>query len=114
MLQTSEFHAAFRKSLVKDFPVLADETHPDWGGVPDYMRDGLARYVLDGVPPGGFLRAVLNNDMMHALERADGTNATRLLEYGRFFSNHMPASAFGYPTAVNQWCAMHRDKRAVT
>ena len=38
--------------------------------IPDNMRDALDRYVKQGIPTGGCLRAILANDLMQAFARA--------------------------------------------
>jgi hypothetical protein len=72
-------------------------------GIPGYMIGGLVRYVFDRIPPGGFLRAVLENDLMNAAGRADDANRARLHAYCMFLYNHVPASCKGSPANVAAW-----------
>ena len=37
-----------------------------WALIPQHMRGGIERYVMNGVPPGSFLTAVLSNDLKEA------------------------------------------------
>lgn len=76
-------------------------------GVPPYMIDGLTGYFVDRIPPGSFLQAVLENDLMRALGRADSTNIRCLEAYGRFLYNHAPAGSYGSHEKVNAWLEHH-------
>ena len=66
-------------------------------------RDSLVRYAEDHIETGGFLRAVLVNDFMEAVGRADADNARDLCEIARFIWNDIPARCHGSYTIVNEW-----------
>jgi len=72
-------------------------------GIPEYMLDGFILYILQGVPPGGFLTAVLYNDLIDSYSKADSTNIDAIPNYVRFLYNHAPASCFGSPEKVSDW-----------
>lgn len=72
-------------------------------GIPGYMIGGLVRYVFGRIPPGGFLRAVLENDLMGAAGKADEFNRPRLHTYCMFLYNYVPASCKGSPERVAAW-----------
>ena len=74
-------------------------------GIPDYMIGGLVRYVVNRIPPGGFLMAVLENDFMEACGRADDTNSECLKAYAMFLYNYVPSNCKGSPEAVAAWLA---------
>jgi len=71
--------------------------------VPEHMREGLAMYVVEGVMPGGFLRAVLEGDLFGALGRADEINMRLLHTYAIYLANDVPAAIYGSPGAVQRW-----------
>lgn len=73
-------------------------------GIPDEMHGGIIRYFENGIPPGSFLCAVINNDLQEAVARADDTNLYRLRNYVQWFYNYAPSGAWGYPGAVSDWC----------
>ena len=75
----------------------------NWGGVPEYMRAGVARYVVRGVPPGHFLKALFCNDFMEMGRRADGENGRALMEYAKLLYNHLPAGSFGSESNYREW-----------
>ena len=71
--------------------------------IPDYMREGLIAYRQQGVPPGGFLTKVLENDLVEAAGKADIRNMTNLPAYANFLYNCMPRAAWGSPDRVKAW-----------
>ncbi len=83
----------------------------DQYGIPEYMRGGLERYILDGIPPGDFLTAVLSNDLEGSVSRADDVNALILPNYCRFLYNHVPSQCKGSPERVKEWIAKHKKER---
>lgn len=72
-------------------------------GIPDYMTGAVVRYVADRIHPGGFLTAVLTNDLREACSRADDINRHHLFDYIMFLYNYAPAGCWGSPQAVGEW-----------
>lgn len=72
-------------------------------GVPEHMIDGLELYVFHRVQPGGFMRAVLENDLKEALGRADSINQHALKKIVSFMYNEMPAISQGSVDRVRKW-----------
>lgn len=68
-----------------------------------YMADGVQRYVEDGIMPGDFLTAVLENDFKGAVSRADMSNLPLLHDWMIFVVNEMPLQAQGSPEKVRAW-----------
>lgn len=58
--------------------------------IPQLTRDSIMRYVEHGVQPGGFLTAVLCNDLYNATGRADRENLAALPAIVRWFANNRP------------------------
>lgn len=79
----------------------------EWYDIPDYMRAGLARYMLRGTPPGHFLTNVLCNDLMGALGRADDANLAALSSYGYFLYNQAPNGSYGSVEKFKAWVAQN-------
>lgn len=75
------------------------------GLIPFHMHDGVAHYVLKGIPPGDFMRLVLCNDFMGAAGRADEENQRALFEWCRFLYNYVPGRCRGSPEAYSAWIA---------
>jgi hypothetical protein len=71
--------------------------------LPEHMRDAMRLYIEHRVPPGGFLTAVLSNDLMEACGRADHINLERLPDFCRFLYNYAPGRCYGSPEKVKAW-----------
>jgi hypothetical protein len=72
--------------------------------IPEYMMESLERYINDGVPPGHFLQAVIENDLEAAVARADSNNMGQLPAYVGYLYNKAPQGCWGYKGAVKDWC----------
>lgn len=66
-------------------------------------HEGLERYVKYRVPTGSFLHAVLTNDLMEAMGRADEENREDIFEICQYIYNHLPIACYGSPKAVKKW-----------
>ena len=75
--------------------------------VPDYMHEGLARYICRGIPPGNFLSALLSNDLAETYKRADIVNRKHVSDYVKFLYNHAPAGCWGSEEQYDDWCRHH-------
>lgn len=75
--------------------------------IPQHMHGAIARYVDFGIRPGHFLTALLSNDFMEAMGRADDANTAAIQGWARFLYNHVPGICYGSPQAVKEWVA-HR------
>ena len=80
----------------------------DYSKLPEHMREGTRRYIEDGGPPGGFLKAVICNDLMEALSRADDINRDRILDFVRFFRWEVPADCWGSMKKMEAWIKKHQ------
>ena len=63
----------------------------------------LERYVNDKIPTGGFLEAVLSNDLKEACMRADDVNQKIIFNIVKYIYNELPAICWGSPQRVNRW-----------
>lgn len=73
--------------------------------IPMTIRDSLNRYVSQHVKPGGFLTAVLENDLINAHWLADSENLAALDELLKKIYNEIPGNAWGSPEKVEAWLA---------
>ena len=65
--------------------------------------DSLKRYAEKGIPTGGFLQAVLENDLMDAMGKVDDQNREAIWEICNFVYNDIPMSCHGSPEKVRAW-----------
>jgi hypothetical protein len=80
-------------------------------GVPEHMHDSYVRYLLEGIPPGSFLTAVLENNLSEACGRADTTNRRTLFEHVMFLYNDAPFDCWGSPVNVSEWIRQCGEQR---
>lgn len=71
--------------------------------VPEHILPGLVNYAVWGRWTGGFLEAVLSNDLREALGRADVVNRAAMFEITGFLYNDMPAGCSGSPDRYKVW-----------
>lgn len=77
----------------------------------DDAIDSLQHYATSGRPTGGFLQAVLENDLMEAMGRADESSRINLFFICSYIYNDMPAPCWGSPAKVAAWLLMMRERR---
>ncbi len=71
--------------------------------IPRRMMDGIRRYVDQGIPPGDFLQAVICNDLVAAVSRADDENIRNLPAFVGYFYNEVPGPCWGSPQKMEAW-----------
>lgn len=71
--------------------------------IPEHMREGLLRYVEQGIAPGSFLEAVLCNNLKEAVSSADHINIKCLPDWITFLHNYVPASCWGSIENYEAW-----------
>lgn len=80
--------------------------------IPAALHGGLIRYFVDGIVPGSFLAAVLENDLTEAVLRANPEeHFLALPRLVSFLNSHTPANSHGSPLAVAAWSAARRLRR---
>lgn len=73
--------------------------------LPADVVEDLAAYIKHRRHVGGFLRAVLENDLMAACGRGDDASLAALPACVAFLYNNAPAACFGSPGKVQAWLA---------
>ena len=79
--------------------------------LPDHLKESIDAYVETGRPTGGFLRAVINNDLVMAVGLADEENLPLLPVFVWYLYNECPRGCFGFSTAWSEWIARKRAER---
>lgn len=70
---------------------------------PDDVVESLDAYVQCRRPVGSFLRAVLENDLMESVGRADEYNLAALPHIVAYVYNRLPLGCWGSPEKVRDW-----------
>lgn len=81
--------------------ISEDTTCP--ADVPEHAFAGLKRYALEHVAVGGFLTAVLKNNLHEAVFRADSENLRQLEAIVRFVYWELPGDCWGDTVKVEAW-----------
>lgn len=80
--------------------------------IPHSLHAGLTRYLVDGIKPGSFLTAVIENNLSDAALRADPIeNLAALPHLARFLINETPTACHGSPAAVKRWIVARKQQK---
>lgn len=89
------------------------ETEPVSGEhlIPEHMVMGVRLYLQYGVPPGGFLNALLTNNLVSSFAHADDVNLRCMKQWATWLYAHCPMNARGSQKIVDNWIKSHAEKR---
>ena len=94
-------------------PTLVPNPLPgDHGSIPNHTYQSLFSYIVHGLSPGGFVTAVLENDLQGAVARADDYNQAHLVAIVRFVAQHLPIGSYGSKENVRRWMNNHPNNRS--
>ena len=82
--------------------------------IPEYMMEGIRRYIDHGQRPGRFLTAVICNDLREACAMADDVNIRNLPAYVAYFYNEAPSPCWGSREKMDEWIKIHYMRRIST
>lgn len=83
----------------------------DINHIPPTTMDTLKRYIEHGCPPGGFVEAVLNNDLKESYGRADDHNLLAIPAIVAFLFNEAPRRCWGSAERVQLWMKFKEEER---
>lgn len=81
--------------------------------LPPDIKEAIDRYVTHRVLPGGFLTAVLENNLKEAVGRADDDNLLALPAIVGCVYNDIPAICQGSPEKVRTWLTRQEGRAEV-
>jgi hypothetical protein len=76
----------------------------------DILDQSLENYLMHGLEPGGFLTAILSNDLFRAVDCADTWNRDRITRIAEEIQAVMPWNSYGDRQRVDEWLA-NKDGR---
>ena len=76
---------------------------PNYNKLPEHLQDSMERYIEDGIRSGGFLTAVLSNDLKGAVNVADSGNIKLLPDIVTWLYNEAPQGCWGSTENVQDW-----------
>ena len=71
--------------------------------LPHHMQDGMKDYIEKGYQPGGFLSALLCNNLRQTFERADSINRERIFSFIQFLYSYAPSDCWGSEEKFDKW-----------
>jgi hypothetical protein len=71
--------------------------------ISEHMMEALQRYIQKRIRPGGFLTAVLANDLQAAVARADSDNLPNIPAFAAYLYNEVPSNCHGSYEIVASW-----------
>ncbi len=87
-------------------------SYPNPDLCPQHTKESFDRYVESGILCGGFGSAVLENNLMEAVLRADSVNIEAIPHICAYVYHKMPASCHGSPEIVRAWIQSRRAAAA--
>lgn len=73
--------------------------------IPTHIKNSLDLYVKTRRPTGGFLRAVLEDNLSETIIRADDASLAYIKEIVLYVLNNMPSPCWGSHEKVVEWLA---------
>ncbi len=86
----------------------------NYNGLPEHMQDAARGYIEEGLHPGGFLLAVLENNLVDAFGRADDVNRVSLSAWTSWLMWDIPANAWGSKDKIKAYVKAIQEERNVT
>jgi len=75
----------------------------DYSDLPHHMIPGIKLYIEMGVEPGGFLEALLENNLVRSFNTADDVNFRSMAAWASFLYNKAPSDCWGSKAKVDSW-----------
>lgn len=89
-----------------DMSAMPDVRLIDYDRLPKHIQEGMRNYIENRCRPGGFLHAVLSNDLTGAVARGDASSVAGLRDIVMFLLNEpVDGICWGSPGAVTRWLA---------
>ena len=82
-----------------------------WGNIHLDCQEAIFNYLVYGWEPGGFLTAVMANDLLRAATVADVENVKRLAHVARFVVYALPQASYGSYDQVKTWLQLTDQER---
>jgi len=79
--------------------------------VRDDVKEHLDAYAYYGKPLGGFLTAVVTNDLFEAMGKADSYNRASLYQICHYIYNELPADCWGSPAKMRAHLNRFKSKQ---
>lgn len=82
-----------------------------YSNIPESTINTIENYVRHGLEPGSFITAVLENNLVEAIGRADSYNLVVIRDIVRYVYNEIPSESWGSRDAVVNWLFKVRKEK---
>lgn len=79
--------------------------------IPQTTKETIDRFVQYGCNPGGFVTAVLENNLMEAVGRADSENLENLQDICSYIYNKIPGNCWGSTSKIIEWQKLKQEEK---
>ena len=79
--------------------------------IPSHTQYALTDYIERGIPVGGFLHAVLSNNLVDAVSKADVQNLPALKDIVNWIVTRAPQGSWGAEALLLRWIQEHPSKK---
>lgn len=83
----------------------------DFSDIPERTLKAIDDFAHEGTEPGGFVRAVLSNNLRDSFAFADSENRAALSRIVVYCFNEVPEICWGNPERVSAWIDFKRQQR---
>jgi hypothetical protein len=77
--------------------------HTNYADIPERILNAFDRHGREGLPTGSFCNAVLENNLLMAVNAADPHSRAHLRAIVNYVYNELPPECWGTPEKVKQW-----------
>lgn len=78
--------------------------------IPERMMSSIKLYINERVEPGGFLTAVIQNNLKEAVGKADEENIGNIPAFIVYFYNEAPAACWGSLENMEAWLKERKEE----
>lgn len=90
-----------------DRPTTKDEYYKSFNDnyckVPQHLREAIYHYITEGRPVGGFLQAVISNNLIGATTRSHPDVKEHIGGIVLWFLSYAPTDSYGSQCAYDYW-----------
>jgi hypothetical protein len=69
----------------------------------EWFTESIERYLNSRIIPGGYISALLRNDLVSAIMYADSDSTNSIPDHVLWLYNNIPAEAWGSKEKVDKW-----------
>jgi len=71
--------------------------------LPEHIKGGMKRYIEEGICPGNFLTAVIQDKLVDSFAIADEINTIKMFDIAKFMYMEAPMACRGSKEKMDEW-----------